>query len=61
MDEQDRLRQTRLEDLRREIQVALDQAVRGEFTELKTREDIERFFDDLEKYAERALKSKRVA
>lgn len=47
LEEQDHLRQRRLEELRGEIQVGLDQLARGEFVE----------FDDADSLAEHLLKA----
>ncbi len=46
MEDRDRVREMRLEDLRKEIQIGIDQLERGESTEYTT-ETLHELFDDI--------------
>ena len=61
MERQQAERAQRLKELRREIQVGLDQVARGEYTELETEADIDRFFDDLDKHVRQTARARRIA
>jgi len=51
-------RQRRIEELRREIQPALDQLDRGEGIEIKDEEELRLFFEDVKKRGRERLEAK---
>ena len=53
-------RQRRIEELRREIQPALDQLDRGEGIEIKDEEELRLFFEDIKKRGRERLEAKQV-
>ncbi len=58
MDERDRLRDMRLEELRKEIQIGIDQVERGESTEYTT-ETLHELFDDIRARGKERLEARR--
>ena len=50
-----REREQRLEELRRELQIGIDQIERGEYVEISTPEELDEFFADIERRAERPV------
>ncbi len=53
-------RQRRLEELRREIQPALDQLDRGEGIEIKDEDGLRRFFEDIKERGRKRLDAERA-
>ena len=58
MEDRDRVREMRLEDLRKEIQIGIDQADRGESTEYTT-ETLHEPFDDIRARGKERLEARR--
>ena len=58
MQDRDRVREMRLEDLRKEIQIGIDQGDRGEFVELDSR-GLKGFFDDIKAEGRQRLAKER--
>ena len=56
MGERDRLREMRLEDLRKEIQIGIDQIERGEYTEYD-QHTLKNLFDDIRARGKKKLKA----
>ena len=60
MGERDRLRDIRVDELRKEIRIGIDQADRGEFVELDSR-GLKGFFDDIRAEGRQMLEEERRA
>ncbi len=58
MEDRDRIRELRLEDLRKEIQIGIDQLERGESTEYTT-ETLNELFDDIKARGRARLEARR--
>ncbi len=58
MEDRDRVREMRLEDLRKEIQIGIDQLERGESTEYTT-ETLHELFDDIRARGKERLEARR--
>lgn len=58
MEDRDRVREMRLEDLRKEIQIGIDQLERGESTEYTT-ETLHELFDDIKARGKAKLEARR--
>ncbi len=58
MDDRDRVREMRLEDLRKEIQIGIDQLERGESTGYTT-ETLHELFDDIKARGKAKLEARR--
>ncbi len=58
LNEQDQLRQIRIEELRREVQKGIDQVRAGNFTS-HTTENLHEFFDEIKQEGRKELKDKK--
>ena len=59
LDDQERLREARLEALRGDIGVGIDDLENGRFVELTTGEDVDTFFDNVAARGRRRLRAQR--
>lgn len=59
LEEQDRIKEMRLEDLRREIQKGLDEVKAGRYTEINSEEELREFADNIIKRGKQRLEDRK--
>lgn len=61
LEEDDWLKERRLEEIRREVQKGVDQIRNGEYTQLNSDEELKEFFEDIKRRGKERIKNRKTS